>query len=148
MCPACLTTTLALVTAGSSFRWYVPRQRRRSTGGVRIRKPDEARRSETRPTIPRHLAEPPPLFPVSTCVGDLLRRPRHKVPPHQNFLWERWTADQQQSAARPARETDRGTIGAKVIQHSLLQRRFPFTGSTRVTVNAPSEMSRPGNDSN
>jgi hypothetical protein len=47
------------------------------------------------------------------------------VPPHQNVLWEGWTADQQESATCPAGETDRGTVGAKVIQHSLLQR-LPF----------------------
>jgi hypothetical protein len=96
-----------------------------STGGVWIRKLDEARRYETRPRIACHLAEPPPLFPVSTCVGDLLRRPRHKVPPHQNLLWERWIADQQESATFPAGETHLGTVHAKVVQHSLLQR-LPF----------------------
>ena len=41
--------------------------RRRSTDRVRIRKLDETRRCETRSRIPRHLAEPPPLLPVSTC---------------------------------------------------------------------------------
>src|ERR1700730_11935006 len=62
-----------------------------------------------------------------TCVGDLVRRARHKVPPHQNLRRERWTADQQESATRTAGETDLGTIGAKVIQNSLLQR-LPFDG--------------------
>src|SRR6267154_240030 len=93
-----------------------------STGGVRIRKLDKARRRETRSRIPSHLAEPPPFLPVGPCVGDLLRRARHKVPPHQNLLRERWTADQQESATRTAGETDVGTIGAKVIQHALLKR--------------------------
>src|SRR6476660_5373237 len=96
-----------------------------STDRVRIRKLDEARRSETRPRIPGHLAEPPPLLPVGTCVGDLLGRARHEVPPHQNLFWKWWAADQQESAARPTGETDLGTVGAKVVQHSLLQR-LPF----------------------
>src|SRR6187397_2986064 len=94
----------------------------RSTGGVRIRKLDKAGRSETRPRIPGHLAEPPPLLPVGACVGDLLRRARHEVPPHQNLFWKWWAADQQQSATRTTGETDLGTVGAKVVQHSLLQR--------------------------
>ena len=33
-------------------------------------------------------------------------------------------------------------------KHQGPARRFPFTGSTRVTVSAPNAMSRPGNDSN
>src|SRR4051812_25168532 len=60
-----------------------------STCGVWTRKLDQARRCEARPRIPGHLAKPPPLLPVSKCVGYLLRRPRHKVPPHQNLLWKR-----------------------------------------------------------
>src|SRR6185295_19136037 len=77
------------------------------------------------------LAKPPPRLPVGTSVGNLLRRARHKVPPHQNPLWERWTADQQEPATRPAAETHRGTVGAKVIQYALLQR-LPFDAAVPI----------------
>jgi len=78
-----------------------------STDGIRIRKLDQARRRKTRPRIPGYRAEPPTLFPVSARIGDLLRRARHEVPPHENLLWKRWSPYQQESATRPARPEQR-----------------------------------------
>jgi hypothetical protein len=63
------------------------------------------------------LSEPTLLLPVSTSLRDLVRGACDEVPPHQDRLWERRTADQQNPSANDTGERGVRARRAKVVQH-------------------------------
>src|SRR5688572_2960373 len=89
---------------------------------VRMCKAREARSVQARAIVGHHLTKPTLCFPVSTRLRNLLRGPRHEVPPHQDRFWKWRSTDEQHPASVPTREGGFGASRSQVVQHSFLQR--------------------------